>query len=206
MSRLTRSDLSNRLDERNEQPDRSEAIDRALWQECGADRAVLVLDMSGFTRITRRRGILHFLAVYRRAHRMTVPLIERHDGRLLKAEADNVIGVFPDASRAVAAAVGMMWAAAAANADLGEDDRMLLCIAVGFGHILELADDFFGDEVNITFKLGEDVAKAGEVLLTEGALQNMRGHGDEPEVQDRETVVGGVPVKHYAMVGLRIED
>jgi class 3 adenylate cyclase len=199
MSRLTRNELSERLDERNDHPDQCEAIDRALWQECGADRAVLVLDMSGFTRITRRRGILHFLSVYRRAHRLTVPLLEAHGGRLLKAEADNVIGVFPDAACALASAVAMMRGAAEANASLGVDDQMLLCIAVGYGHILELQDDFFGDEVNITFKLGEDVAKAGEVLLTEGGLQDARARGETPVVQERETIVGGVPVRHFAV-------
>lgn len=199
MSRPGRSELSRRLDERIDHPERAESIDQALWDECGAERAILVMDMSGFTRITRRRGILHFLAVYRRAHRLVVPIIHNHAGRVVKGEADNVIAVFPRAVQAADAAAEMLRTAARANLGLGDDDQVRLCLAVGAGRILELKDDIFGDEVNVTFKLGEDVAAAGELLLTEGALQSMRQEGASPEVQQRQAQVGGVPLEFYSL-------
>ena len=37
---------------------------------------------------------------------------------------------------------------------------------VGFGDVLELDGDVFGAEVNLASKIGEDLARPGEVLLT----------------------------------------
>jgi class 3 adenylate cyclase len=33
--------------------------------------------------------------------------------------------------------------------------------------VLKIGDDVFGDEVNLASKLGEDIAKAGEILMTQ---------------------------------------
>jgi len=40
---------------------------------------------------------------------------------------------------------------------------------VGFGDVLDLDGDAFGAEVNLASKIGEDLARPGEVLLTPGA-------------------------------------
>ena len=36
-------------------------LEKKLWSEYGAEHAVFVLDMSGFSRLTRRYGIVHYL-------------------------------------------------------------------------------------------------------------------------------------------------
>ena len=72
-------------------------------------------------------------------------------------------------------------------------------LSMGFARILELADDFFGDEVNVTFKLGEDVAKRREILLTESCYAALKARGAELEVEVREEDLGGVLEKHYCL-------
>ena len=66
----------------------NQSIEKALWERCGKVRAVLISDMSGFTRLTRRRGILHFLALFRQAHGIGASMFARHRGRFLKTAAD----------------------------------------------------------------------------------------------------------------------
>ena len=45
--------------------------------------------------------------------------------------------------------------------------HVLLCIGLGFGRVLRIGDaDVFGAEVNAASKLGEDIAKAHEILVT----------------------------------------
>ena len=47
---------------------------------------------------------------------------------------------------------------------------MLLCVGIGYGEMLRIGDaDIFGAEVNAACKLGEDVAKSSEILLTGAA-------------------------------------
>src|SRR5438105_19092 len=50
--------------------------------------------------------------------------------------------------------------------------QILLCVGLGFGRILRIGDrDVFGKEVNASSKLGEDTAKANEVLCTQAARE-----------------------------------
>lgn len=52
-----------------------------------------------------------------------------------------------------------------------EQERVHLCVGLGFGKILRGGNtEVFGAEVNAACKLGEDVAKQGETLVT-GAFQ-----------------------------------
>jgi class 3 adenylate cyclase len=199
MASLSREELFHLLERRITDPASAGAVDEEVWSRCGAERAIFVSDLSGFTRLTRKHGILHFLAVYRRSSNLGMPILAKHSGRCVKREADNLIYSFERVSDAVAAAREFVAGTAALDASLGEDDRVYPCIGIGFGRVIELTDDLFGDEVNIAFKLGEDVARKREILLSEGALAQLRREGTEVATEMREDDLGGVPVKYYRL-------
>lgn len=199
MASLSREELFQLLERRIEDPSSTAAVEAEVWSRCGAERAIFVSDLSGFTRLTRKRGILHFLTVYRRATRIGMPLLENRGGRCVKREADNLIYSFHRVSDAVAAAREMVAATSALDATLPEDERVYPCIGIGFGRVIELTDDVFGDEVNVAFKLGEDVANKREILLSEGALAQLREEGGNIEFDERSDDLGGVPVKYYVL-------
>jgi class 3 adenylate cyclase len=194
---LSRDELFALLDRRLSADDPAFAAtqDREIWERCGASRAILVVDLSGFTRLTKKHGILHFLAVYRRAVRLAEPILAR--GRSIKREADNLIYTFESAIDAHRAAHELVVASAALDSELEQDGRVLPCIGIGFGRILELADDVFGDEVNLAFKLGEDVAAAREVLLTERFVEQLAREGVTIESEARAVDLGGVDVRYF---------
>jgi class 3 adenylate cyclase len=51
--------------------------------------------------------------------------------------------------------------------DKEDEDKVLLCVGLGYGRMLRIGDlDVYGAEVNAAGKLGEDTAKAWEVLVT----------------------------------------
>ena len=53
------------------------------------------------------------------------------------------------------------------------------CIGVGFGPVYAIGPNLaMGDEMNRASKLGEDVARGGETLLSESAYQALRGRTD----------------------------
>lgn len=199
MASLSREELFQLLERRIEDPSVGAAVEEEVWSRCGTERAIFVSDLSGFTRLTRKHGILHFLTVYRRATRVGMPILDGHGGRCVKREADNLIYSFHRASDAVAAAREMVAATSALDATLPEDERVYPCIGIGFGRIIELTDDVFGDEVNIAFKLGEDIAKKREILLSEGALAELRREGSNIEYEERSDDLGGVAVRYYVL-------
>ena len=75
--------------------------------------------------------------------------------------------IFRAAGDAVHAAVAMQRCLDAYNADRPRAEHVLLGIGIGYGDLLRVDDsDVFGAEVNAAAKLGEDTAKAHEILVT----------------------------------------
>ena len=153
-----------------EEPARREELCEAIERDFTERRAVLVLDMSGFSRTTQLHGVVAFLVMIHQMRLLSAPVIADHGGSLLKAEADNLYCLFDRVADAVGAAREIIRRLNAANRDLPDGLKLYASIGIGYGEILVLAgEDMFGDEVNLTSKLGEDVAQAGQMLLTEAA-------------------------------------
>lgn len=143
-------------------------IDRHIWDLFGSTWAVMFTDLSGFSRNVADFGIIHFLQTIVESQRLFTPVLEEHDGFLLKTEGDSMLAIFLNPERALYCALAMQKTAAAYNADRSPAEQVLLCVGLGYGRVLRIADqDVFGPEVNAASKLGEDLARAGEVLVTE---------------------------------------
>lgn len=167
----TRAELDRLLQARNEHPEKAAEIDAAIHGTFSQTHAILVLDMSGFSRLTVRYGIIHFLAMMHRLHVIALPLINQHQGQLIKQEADNLFAVFPTVNLAVEAAVDLLRTLAAVNTGLPDSLDLFASIGIGYGEVLMVEDsDMYGSEMNLASKLGEDLARSGEILLTEAAF------------------------------------
>ena len=149
-------------------------IDERIWDLFGEEWAIVFTDLSGFSRNVETFGIIHFLQTIYESERILVPVIDQNDGILLKIEGDSMLIIFRKPTKALKAVAGMQAACAEYNADRSEEERVLLCAGVGFGRVLRLGDaDVFGREVNSASKLGEDTAKAGEILVTQGVVDSL---------------------------------
>lgn len=159
-----------KLRERNVSAELAQAVDAELWKELGTELAILVGDMSGFTRLSKRRGILHFLAMHQLGLALANPIIAEHGGSMVKSEADNIIACFPNPVDAARCAIALQRMFDHHNLTVADPDSQLLhCMGLGFGRVLRLADDVFGEEVNVAYKLGEDIARPNEILVSEPA-------------------------------------
>lgn len=183
--------------------ERRKAFDEAIWAARGREAAILVTDLSGFTRLTKKHGILHFLAVFARCEKTCMPVVHDFGGELMKHEADDLICIFDDGIQAIGAALGMLKACADLNASLDEDDHVNLCVGVEHGRLLRLDDDAFGDPVNVAFKLGEDIAEPGEILVGPTAYELARSKDfDFSNVAidgPRSVEAGKVALEHFSM-------
>lgn len=148
-------------------------VDKRIWDLFGETWAVMFTDLSGFSRQVEKFGILHFLQVIHEHKQLLSPLIARHDGILIKIEADSLLVIFRRTSAAVRCAVEMQTVLDEVNRTRTPETEVLLCVGIGHGEILRIGDlDVFGREVNAASKLGEDVAKAREILLTRAAVES----------------------------------
>jgi class 3 adenylate cyclase len=151
------------------------AVDRRIWRLFGEKWAVLYTDLAGFSRNVAEFGIIHFLQTIYESHRLLVPLIERDNGILLKTEGDSLIVIFRHVNDALRCALAMQKCTREYNETRIDAEKVLLCVGIGYGEMLRIGDtDIFGAEVNAACKLGEDVAKASEILLTGAASREAR--------------------------------
>jgi adenylate cyclase len=152
--------------------DERQLIEGSLWDEFGAEYAVFILDMTGFSMLTRKYGIVHYLSMVQRMQLTTEPIVKSYGGFMIKYEADNCFAVFPDPLAAVNAAIAMQHAFAASNILTSEDLDIHISCGIDYGKILMVGqEDCFGDPVNRASKMGEDLAAAGEILVTREAMQ-----------------------------------
>jgi class 3 adenylate cyclase len=108
----------------------------------------------------------------RRMQLTTEPIVKSYGGFMIKYEADNCFAVFPDPLSAVQAAIAMQHAFSAENLLTSEDLDIHISCGIDYGKILIVGhEDCFGDPVNRASKMGEDLAVAGEILITKEAME-----------------------------------
>lgn len=131
----------------------------------GVDAAVMIVDMSGYSRMAAEFGPARSLLAIRRMEATGVIIVSEFGGRYVKTWADNLMATFPDVDSAHKAALTLM--------------ALVPCACgIGWGRILDFGADLAGCEVNWACKLGEDVAKRGQVMFTAAAeAQIGRGQG-----------------------------
>ena len=194
----SREELQALLDEMLERPyDRAE-IERRIEERFVEERAVMALDMSGFSRTTQAHGIVSVLLMIHQMQRLAEGPVEDNGGRIVKAEADNLFAIFPEVDGAIEASREITRSLRAANLVLPRELQLYVAIGIGHGAILNVGDeDIWGAEVNLASKLGEDVAQLGDILLTPAAREQLSVDG--VEVHERTVDVSGLALTYFEL-------
>jgi adenylate cyclase len=172
-TRYAAEDKLWRLVELRAQPNAdTAAIDRRIWDLFGERWAVMFTDLSGFSRRVAEFGITHFLQVIHEHRLLLYPTIEEHDGFVVGAHADSLLVIFRRPTTALACAIAMQHQCDLVNQRRLPEEQILLCVGLGYGDVLRVGTtELWGAEVNAASKLGEDIAKSGEILVT-GAVKD----------------------------------
>ncbi|GMV34782.1 MAG: adenylate/guanylate cyclase domain-containing protein [Chloroflexi bacterium] len=181
-------------------PLKRKALEDDIWQKYGSENTAFVLDMSGFSLLTRKYGIVHYLSMIRRMQLTVEPIIVSHGGRIIKFEADNCFAVFPEPASAARTAITIQHAIAAANILTSEDMDIHVTIGIDYGKILILnEDDMYGDAVNRACKMGEDIGKADDILITKEAMDMIP---EEARIEGKpiEVSIGGMNTPAYQII------
>jgi class 3 adenylate cyclase len=179
--------------------DKRQKIEAALWREFGKVKAVFVMDMSGFSLLSYRHGIVHYLSIVKRMQLTTQPIIEKFRGEVVKFEADNCFAMFDEPVDAVRAAIALNTAFFAMNVLTEDEFDIRVSIGIDYGDVLLIGGpDYFGNCVNCASKIGEDIGGPGEILVTAAAFQKI---SDTAGIQGRklDLNIAGVPVEVYAI-------
>ena len=116
---------------------------------------------------------------------------------MIKYEADNCFAVFPDPLAAVNAAIAMQHAFRAENLLTSDDLDIHISCGIDYGRILMIGhEDCFGDPVNRASKMGEDLAVAGEILITKEAMQMIPSNAGI-KTREMNVSISGITIPAY---------
>ena len=196
--RNSRANLERFLDEIIDYPERRAEIANSIDEMFGQEKAVMILDMSGFSRTTHRFGIASFLLMIHEMRSLAEPCVVGDHGLVIKSDADNLFCLFDTVSDALRAGQKITRHLNAANEVLPQARRLYVSIGIGYGMILNVADkDLYGDEVNLAAKLGEDIAGLGDILLTSAAHAQLQ----ECDIlcKPESISISGLELKYFAV-------
>jgi class 3 adenylate cyclase len=154
---------------------RGQALDQRVWERHGTTCAMLALDSSGMTRISRSLGIVHFLARYLQMRDVAEGVLARHGFRGWRSFADNLFAEFDATDTALAVALEIHAGLKQRGVMLNEGEPYRVCIGIGHARVLDNGPlGVMGDEMNLVAKLAEDIAEGGDTLLTDAAHRSLR--------------------------------
>ena len=168
---------------------RGKLAEEALWAKYGYERAILSLDMTGFTYSAIHNGELQSLLRILDAQKVCAPVLQEFDAELIRFFADDIVAIFEDPSVALDASFELHRRVALFNQSRPAGDNTTeCCIGIGYGRVLAIGPNRSqGNEMVQASKLGEDIARANEVLVTErayGALSHRTDVNFEPQSYD----------------------
>lgn len=143
-------------------------------------KAILALDLTGFTiQATKGRQIDALLRILD-AQKVCVPAMREHGAALVRAVADDLVGLFDEPGAALDAAFAVHQRIALFNhSPLACETPARACIGIGFGDVYAIGPNLaMGDEMNRAAKLGEDIARGNETLVTPNVYFALRHRTD----------------------------
>jgi len=153
-----------------------EAFDRKYQQQ----KTILSIDMTGFTATAINIGELQSLLRIFDAQKVCIPVLKDFSAVLIRCMADDIVATFNDPNNAIDAAFEIHRRMKLFEHSPQASKHPTQCaIGIGFGKVFAIGPDLAqGDEMNRASKLGEDIARANETLLTERAFDALKTRTD----------------------------
>ena len=144
------------------------------------ERAILTIDMTGFTLSALQVGEINSLTRIFDAQRAALPVLQDYGADLIRCFADDIIALFRSPGEAIDAALEIHRRIERFNASpLASAHPTVCCAGIGFGRVFAIGPNLAqGDEMNRASKLGEDIARGSETLITENMYEAVAGRED----------------------------
>jgi adenylate cyclase len=142
--------------------------------------AILCLDMTGFTSSTLKHSPLYSFYRILNVQKICLPVFKQFNAHIIHAFADNFTVIFHNPGNALDAACEVHRRIHHFYSTKGKPGELAqCCIGAGYGKVYTIGHDkAMGDEMNRASKLGEDIAKGSETLITENVYKEVKERND----------------------------
>jgi class 3 adenylate cyclase/predicted Ser/Thr protein kinase len=159
------SDIDGLLQERGK-------LDSALRKH-KSKLAILFTDIVGSTSFFERYGDTAGLIMLHRHDMLVMPAVEDAGGTVVKTIGDAVLATFPEADKAVEAAIQIQRRLEQHNRHQTEEEKIYVRVGINFGTGIVKDKDVFGDVVNVAARFVKNCAPA-QILVSRSVYESIR--------------------------------
>jgi class 3 adenylate cyclase/TolB-like protein/Flp pilus assembly protein TadD len=135
--------------------------------------AILAADVVGYSRLMARDEVRTLDRLKSVLSDIVEPEINENGGRTVKLMGDGVLAEFPSVVGAAECALAVQSRLLADQADLSDDERIMLRIGINLGDIIVEANDIYGDGVNVAARL-ESLAEPNTVYVSGAVYDQLK--------------------------------
>ncbi len=142
-------------------------------ERCKELVTVLLVDIVGSTRFYDEHGDVAGLVMVQKCLDLLIPLIEQHNGIVIKTIGDAILARFCDVEEAVQSAIQIQLDLSDRNQHCAPTDQIHVRVAINLGLALLKGNDVFGDVVNVTARI-EGATDADEIAISPSVYEKIR--------------------------------
>ena len=143
-------------------------------------KAILSLDLTDLTAQAMKKRQINALLRILDAQRVCIPVLQECGATVVRAFADDLVALFDEPGSALDAAFEVHRRLTTFNhSGHACEVPAQACIGIGFGDVYAIGPNLaMGDEMNRSAKLGEDIARGNETLVTANVYFAVRDRTD----------------------------
>ncbi len=133
---------------------------------------IMFTDIKGFTEKASSASREDLANLLKKHEELLYPVISRFSGTIVKTIGDALLVTFESATNAVLCGILMQEKLREFNSKVGEQERILVRVAINTGEVEMIKNDVFGEAVNLASRL-EGITEPNEVYFTESTYLAM---------------------------------
>ncbi|MCK4389833.1 MAG: CHAT domain-containing protein [Desulfobacterales bacterium] len=154
-----------------------ERLERMLHEKFKKEVTILFSDICGFTKHMDTRGDISGRALLQRHNDIVLPVIEEHQGTLIKTIGDAVMASFKTPLDAVKASADIQNGLDEHNRKTEVADRIQVKVGINTGEALVDEADVYGDVVNVASRI-QCEAGPDQILVSKAVYEQVGGSED----------------------------
>lgn len=143
------------------------AAEQSILRKYEKFLTIMFTDIQGYTAMTESQSVVETMAILQESDDIISPLINKHEGEVIKKIGDAFMAKFESSESAITAAIQIQQAIQKNNDRREKDGKITWHIRIGLntGHVIVKDGDVFGDAVNVASRV-ESLALVDGVFCT----------------------------------------
>ncbi len=153
---------------------KKEQIEKEINERYSKYVTIMFTDIAGYTSFVETHGDMAAKSLLQIHNDIIFPIIEEHDGRVIKTIGDAIMAAYDVPEKGVKAAVAIQTTLKEHNKTAGKLKKINIRIGLHAGKAMQGDDgDYFGDAVNVAARI-EPAGSAGQILVSSSVFSAVK--------------------------------